>query len=129
MVDKLNPLARAALAAQLSLSRATRTNKPATTDKGKTAEGGSQREAGAADSSLEQRIARRVAAIDPDDPRRRQKAFRAFIEAQMLNELGAELTNDASFQQLVDDVVGAMEADHSLRREIDEVTQHLLTPT
>jgi len=127
MVDKLNPLARAALAAQLS--RAMQTNKAAPGDKGRAAGGDAQREAGAAQATLEQRIARQVAAIDPDDPRRGQKAFRTFIEAQILNELGAELNNDAAFQQLVDDVVGAMEGDASLRRQIDDVTQRLLTRT
>jgi hypothetical protein len=77
--------------------------------------------------TLEQRILRRVAALDPDDPRRRQQAFRAFIELRLLDEFGQALVNDAGFQQLVDDVIGAMSADESLRREMESATDLLLS--
>src|SRR5690349_15870116 len=107
MVDKLNPVGPAALATQLS--RVLQGRKSASAKQGQGNDPGHEVQGGVVQATLEQRIFRRVAAIDRDDPRRRQKAFRAFIEAQILNELGAELNNDAAFQQLVDDVVAAME--------------------
>jgi len=125
MVDKLNSIGRTGLAAQLS--RALRANKPAGGDKGTVAQRNADSESGNAQATLDQRVARQIAAIDAGDPRRRQKAFRVFIEAQILNEFGASLNNDAAFQQLVDDVVSGMEGDQGLRHEIDEVTQGLLS--
>jgi hypothetical protein len=121
MVDKLNPAGRIALAAQLS--RVLQSDKRTTRNNTR----------GPADSSqpplsVPQRLAHQIAAIDPDDPRRGHKAFRAFIELRMLDEFGENLRNDAAFQQLVDDVVNTMQADAGLRADIDEVTKHLFTP-
>lgn len=118
MVDKLNPAYRVALAAQLSRSP----------QSGKKAVFGTQQQSHASKSerSVQQRLANQIAAIDPDDPRRGQRAFRAFIELRMLDEFGENLRNDAAFQQLVDDVAHTMQADAGLRTDIDEVTTHLL---
>ena len=124
MVDKLNSVGRAALAAQLS--QALQLKKASQHDKSHVGEREKQPETSAGHSTLDQRLARRIAAIDPDDPRRKQKAFRAFIEAKILDELGASLNNDAAFQQLVDDVVSGMESNQGLRQDIDEVTLRLL---
>jgi hypothetical protein len=120
MVDKLNPAGRIALAAQLSRvlqsdKRVARNNARGPADQPQAA------------LSVPQRLAHQIAAIDPDDPRRGHKAFRAFIELRMLDEFGENLRNDAAFQQLVDDVVNTMQADAALRADIDEVMKHLLS--
>lgn len=77
-------------------------------------------------TSLSELLARRVQTIDPDDPGRNRKAFRAFLESVLLGELGMELINDPAFYRLVDDVQGTMESDAILRARIDEAGQLLL---
>ena len=77
-------------------------------------------------ASLDAVIARRVQAIDPDDPDRRRKAFRVFLESVLLAELGEALINDAGFYQLVDQVQTRMQADGDLARAMDEAADLLL---
>jgi hypothetical protein len=76
--------------------------------------------------SLSAVIARRVQVIDPDDPDRRRKAFRVFLESVLLDELGEALINDAGFYQLVDQVQTRMQADAELARAMDEAADLLL---
>jgi hypothetical protein len=71
-------------------------------------------------------IARRVAAIDPDDPERPRKAFRVFLESVLLAEFGEALMNDACFFQLVDDVQQQMESEPEIAAAIRE-SSRLLT--
>lgn len=56
----------------------------------------------------------RVAALNPDDPGRERKAFRYFLEAALLSDLGSNLLNDPKFHQLVDIVQQRMEAQPDL---------------
>ncbi len=56
----------------------------------------------------------RVAALNPDDPGRERKAFRYFLEAALLSDLGSNLINDPKFHQLVDIVQQRMEAQPDL---------------
>lgn len=74
-------------------------------------------------------IARRVQAIDPDDPNRQRKAFKVFLESVLLAEFGDGLINDAGFHQLVDDVHSEMEADDELASAIRAATARLLAPS
>ncbi|MWL90512.1 class I SAM-dependent methyltransferase [Cupriavidus sp. SW-Y-13] len=71
-------------------------------------------------------IARRVAAIDPDDPERRRKAFRVFLESVLLAEFGESLMNDARFYQLVEDVHLQMESEPEVAAAIEEASQLLV---
>jgi len=71
-------------------------------------------------------LARRVAAIDRQDPDRRRKAFRVFLEALMLDEWGPQLINDPGFQQVVDSVHQQMEAQPGLLLLMDEAARRLL---
>jgi len=91
--------------------------------------GQSSRSAAGGAVSLGAVIARRVQAIDPDDPERRRKAFRVFLESVLLAELGEALINDAGFYQLVDQVQTRMQADADLVRAMDEAAELLLART
>jgi len=71
-------------------------------------------------------LARRVQAIDPDDPGRPRKAFRVFLESVLLAEFGSELINDAGFHQLVEEVQLQMEGDADLAPAIHDATSRLL---
>jgi len=59
-------------------------------------------------------VAQRVRTLDPDDPQRERKALRIFLETVLLSELGQDLVGDPSFSQMVNHVVGQMDADPDL---------------
>lgn len=96
------------------------------------AQAGEARQAGKTEQTAQTRadvqatIAQRVAAIDPDDPERPRKAFRVFLEAVLLSELGQHLANDPAFYQLVSDVQQQMQADPRLAAAIDRASAALL---
>lgn len=71
-------------------------------------------------------IAQRVRAIPADDPQRRRKAFRVFLESALLNELGDSLINDPGFYRLVDRVEQQMTANPQLSEAIDAAAEMLL---
>ena len=87
----------------------------------------SDAQASGAPADLAALVARRVRAIDPDDPGRRRQAFRVFLESVLLAEFGeAQLINDPGFYRLVDDVQLQMEADADLAVAIDHAAVWLL---
>lgn len=59
-------------------------------------------------------LARRIRAIDGDDPMRDRKAFRIFLESILLAEFGGQLLSDPAFHDCVDAVHRQMEADDEL---------------
>lgn len=65
---------------------------------------------------IEPQILQRIRALAQDDPQRRRKAFRIFMESVLLNQLGRSLVGDLEFSQLVDRVVQQIEEDPSLRQ-------------
>lgn len=71
-------------------------------------------------------MARRVAGIAPDDPLRRRKALRVFLESLLLDEWGSQLINDPGFHQLVSKVQDELEANPSMQPLIEEVVDRLL---
>jgi hypothetical protein len=71
-------------------------------------------------------VAQRVRSIAVDDPQRRRKAFRIFLEASLLNELGDALINDPDFYRLVDRVEEQMAADAQLSEAMDAAAESLL---
>ena len=75
---------------------------------------------------LDQLISQRMAAIPADDPDRRRKAFRLFLESVLLNELGENLLNDPGFAQLIDTVQLQMESMPETAATIQEATRLLL---
>jgi hypothetical protein len=71
-------------------------------------------------------VANALATIAPQDPERRRKAFRAFLEASLALELRIEDPHGAEFQQLLAGVQEAMQADPKISAAIDEAGEHLI---
>lgn len=71
-------------------------------------------------------ILQRVQAIAPDDPQRRRKAFRIFLESVLADELGKDLLNDPAYHRIVDDVCRTMEGNRALAPAIDKAGAYLL---
>ncbi|MGV2895794.1 hypothetical protein ACNPPY_08350 [Achromobacter sp. AGC78] len=59
-------------------------------------------------------LLKRVASLAPDDQERERKAFRYFLEAALVSDMGTSLINDPKFHQLVDIVQQRMEAQPEL---------------
>jgi hypothetical protein len=76
---------------------------------------------------LQTLVAQRVQAIGAEDPQRRRKAFRIFLESVLVSEMGNELINDPAFHSLVDQVQQAMESDPQLRPAINDAGDYLLS--
>lgn len=79
-----------------------------------------------AEKNLGALIELRVAQIGREDPQRGRKAFRVFLEAVLLSQLGEGLIKDPRFFQLVDDVQLAMEADEACGALVARAIEHLL---
>lgn len=71
-------------------------------------------------------VTQQVRHLSPDDPRRRRKAFRFFLEAVLGQEFGPELAGSASFSDLVGQVLARMESDDELTTAMDEAGEQLL---
>ncbi|GAB3775770.1 hypothetical protein GCM10028796_52180 [Ramlibacter monticola] len=56
-------------------------------------------------------MARRIAALAPEDPDRPRKAVRIYLEAELAREFGAGLLNDPQFPALLDAVQERMQED------------------
>ena len=76
--------------------------------------------------SVQTLMALRVKALSPDDPQRQRKAFRIFLESVLLQELGSERIDAASFDTLVATVLGQMEHDEALNTALLAAGAHLL---
>jgi len=73
-------------------------------------------------------VAQSIAAIAPEDPQRRRKAFKAFLEAGLAREFGIADTGGPEFQRLVTKVHETMVADAHISEAIDRATDQLLRP-
>jgi hypothetical protein len=81
----------------------------------------------AAHSGVRALVAHRVQALGADDPRRKQKAVRIFLESVLLYELGAQLATDPTFADMVDAVQTQMQGDSQLAGAIDQLGAFLLS--
>ena len=124
MVDKLGPLSQVML--RLQQARGGVTGAKAAPPPDARAAAGHGGPVAQTKLPVRERVLQRLAAVDPDDPKRRQRAFRAFVEVRLLDTFGEQLGNDAGFQQLVDDVSQVMQGDEGLRGEIAEAVEMLL---
>lgn len=83
------------------------------------------RSSGAGESPA-QVLARKIAAVDRDDPQARRKVFRVYLESVLLQELGAALAADPGFTALIDRVQDTMESDAGLREAMEQAGALLL---
>lgn len=77
--------------------------------------------------ALAQSVARKIAAIDRDDPDRQRKAFRAFLESVLVAEWGDSLVHEPGFHQMVDSIQDQMEREPSLAAMIKQAAELLLS--
>lgn len=67
--------------------------------------------------TLEPKWVQRLQGISPDDPERKRKAFRIFLEAVLEKDLGAAFQNNILFSQVVEQVLQQIESDPELREQ------------
>lgn len=72
-------------------------------------------------------VLQRVRSLAPDDPQRRRKAFRIYLESTLSAEFGPALAGSAGFEQLVEQVLLQMESDSELNATIQKAADILLT--
>lgn len=64
--------------------------------------------------ALEPKWVQRLQGISPDDPERKRKAFRIFLESVLEKELGSAFQSDIQFAQVVEQVLQQIESDPEL---------------
>lgn len=68
--------------------------------------------------ALRHKIAEAVDILDPDDPRRKQKVVRIFVENTLSWKFGAEVMNGPGFTTLVDDISEALAGEADLIEQL-----------
>ena len=71
-------------------------------------------------------FAQRMQAIAPDDPNRRQKAVRLFLQAELVREFGDALLNDPQFGTMLDAVQEQMARDEKTAAAVSALGDLLL---
>lgn len=71
-------------------------------------------------------LAQRMQAIAPDDPQRRQKAVRLFLQAELVREFGDALLNDPQFGTMLDAVQEQMAQDEKTAAAVSALGDWLL---
>lgn len=79
-----------------------------------------------ASADVQELIARRVQALRPDDPQRKRKAFRIFLESVLAQQLKVNSVGAPGFDELVGQVMGQMASDPALAQAIDDAAELLL---
>lgn len=93
---------------------------------GEQARSASPAKEGSSDPHVQAHLLRRLKSLDAADPDRRRKAFRMFMEATLVRELGDALQADPQFPALVDQVLQRMEDDPELQAASMDAADHLL---
>lgn len=73
-------------------------------------------------------VAPRILALSPEDPERRRKALRIYLECSLLRGLGLDLADDPRFTEMVEAVQAQMEADKAFAATADRLVDALLSP-
>jgi len=73
-----------------------------------------------------QHVLQRVREIGADDPQRRRRAMRAFLEGNLLALFGAEALADPQMQRMLDEVQETMQADAQLAAAAERAADRLL---
>ncbi|MBA2673918.1 hypothetical protein [Ramlibacter sp.] len=88
------------------------------------AAGAAKQDTGSDDLAL--LAAERIRGIRADDPQKKQKAVRVFLESVLLSELGPALVNDPGFSRMVDHVQQQFQDDPQLAQAADQAAELLL---
>jgi hypothetical protein len=70
-------------------------------------------------------LRQQLKAIAPDHPRRRRAMARVLIESVLADEFGAGTVNEAGFQNVVDEVLDAMQRHAGTAAELDRLLESL----
>jgi hypothetical protein len=114
-IDPSNPIALA-LRAQLAAVR----------EQGRAKAGAAARDRPAELGRTTGALAQGIAAIAPDDPDRRRKAVRVFLQAEILREFGQSLLNDPQFGTMLDAVQEQMGQDEKTAAAVSALGDLLL---
>jgi uncharacterized protein with ATP-grasp and redox domains len=71
-------------------------------------------------------VLQRVREIGADDPQRRRRAMRVFLEGNVLALFGIEALADSQMQRMLDDVLQTMQADSQLATAVERAADRLL---
>ena len=93
--------------------------------KGKSSHTAPQLHTRAEASELQASLAQRIKAINPDDKRRAHKATRIFLETVLANEFGDPFLSDPQFNELIEEIQSAMEADAELHDKLLALIEQL----
>jgi hypothetical protein len=114
-IDPRQPLA-AALQAQLAAVR----------ERARSPQSGEAKAPAASGKATASVLAQRLQAISREDPDRRHKAVRLYLESELSREFGPALLNDPAFPQLLDAVQQQMRADGQTAAAVDALGDLLL---
>ena len=76
-------------------------------------------------AALKRKVQDRLAAIDPDDARRADKARRVFLESVLTWQFGDELLLDRGFEEIVAGVQEALQAHSQTDARLDQLLREL----
>jgi hypothetical protein len=75
--------------------------------------------------TLKATIARRVGALDADDPGHDAQAARIFVESVIAWEFGDAVVNDARYRDLIEHIDGQLRSDAQVRRRFAAMLREL----
>jgi hypothetical protein len=78
------------------------------------------------DAQRTQLLAARIAALDPADPDRKQKAVRIFLETELAREFGPAILNDPAFSGMLDAIHGQMRSDAQVGQAMESLGDWLV---
>ena len=125
-VNQLVASIRSQLAANIASSTGNKAAVTSSNQPRKSGKGQAPAASGYQSENLENLINQRIRQIERDAPNRGRRAFRVFLEAVLLSQLGEHLINDPRFYQLLDDVQGAIENNPATREMAEEASAQLL---
>jgi hypothetical protein len=95
-------------------------------ERGRVKGGAAQQAASTPHGTVSGTLAQRMQAIAPDDPNRRQKAVRLFLQAELVREFGDALLNDPQFGTMLDAVQEQMARDEKTAAAVSALGDLLL---
>jgi hypothetical protein len=125
-IDSVSQLTSLLRAQVTGLRLRGRPNEPAANPGKTSASSASPSAQATGDGLIHYLVAQRVQGIAMDDPQRKRKTFRIFLESVLLQELGMNLIGDSGFQQVVEEVLQRMESDDELHAAMQEASTLLL---